>query len=240
MPTKSTSHSLTSRLVSEAFGTFALVIGVIGTALFASYSTGILGIALAAGLAVLVAAYAVGHISGGHFNPAVTVGVAAAGRMPWRDVLPYIAAQVVGGAIATTVLFGIAAAGPAGYLAEKQDAYFASNGFDELSPGGFGFLAVILAEVVLTALFLYVILHVTDPGSTTPGFAPLAIGLALTLVHLIAIPVSNASFNPARSIATALYGGVDALAQLWVFLVFPVIGGLIAGFSHRYLFRTKA
>ena len=233
-------YSLTARLVAEVFGTFTLVFGVIGTALFASQNTGWLGVAFAAGLAVLVSAYTVGHISGGHFNPAVTLGVAAAGRMPWRDVLPYLAAQVVGGLVATTLLFAISANGPEGFLARAQDAHFASNGYDALSAGGFGLVAVLLVELILTAVFLYIILGVTAPGSTTAGFAPLAIGLTLTLIHLVAIPVSNASVNPARSIATAVYGGADALGQLWVFLVFPTLGGLLAGFTYRYLFPQAA
>lgn len=233
-------YGLTQRLIAEVFGTFTLVFGVIGTALYASSNTGYLGVAFAAGLAVLAAAYTVGHISGGHFNPAVTVGAAAAGRMPWRDVLPYVGAQVVGGVLATTLLAAIAAGGPDGFLATAQEGGFASNGFDDLSPEGFGLVSVLLVEFILTALFLYVILGVTAPGSTTAGFAPLAIGLALVLVHLVAIPVSNASVNPARSIATAIYGGTDALAHLWVFLVFPVLGALLAGFTYRTLFANRA
>jgi aquaporin Z len=232
-------YPLTRRLIAEVFGTFTLVFAVIGTALYASDNTGFLGVAIAAGLAVLVAAYAVGSISGGHFNPAVTVGVAAAGRMPWRDVAPYIVAQIVGGLLATTLLFLIAANGPDGFLSAVQDAHFASNGFDNLSPDGFNLVAVILVEFILTALFLYVILNVTAPGSTTSGFAPLAIGLALLVIHLVAIPVSNASVNPARSLATAVYGGVDALAQLWVFLIIPPLGALVAGFTYRMLFGTR-
>ncbi len=232
-------YSLTQRLIAEVFGTFTLVFGVIGTALYASDNTGFLGVALAAGLAVLAAAYTVGHISGGHFNPAVTLGAAAAGRMPWRDVAPYIGAQLVGGLLATTLLYAIAANGPEGFLSGAQEGGFASTGFDNLSPDGFGLVAVILVEFLLTALFLYIILGVTAPGSTTAGFAPLAIGLALVLIHLVAIPVSNASVNPARSVATAVYGGGDALAQVWVFLVFPVLGALVAGFTYRMLFAER-
>jgi aquaporin Z len=188
----------------------------------------------------MVAAYAVGSISGGHFNPAVTLGVAAAGRMLWRDVLPYIVAQIVGGFLASTLLFAIAAGGGNGFLAKAQAAGFASNGYGAHSPGGFDLVSVILVEVILTALFLWVILNVTRPGSTTAGFAPLAIGLTLTVIHLVAIPVSNASVNPARSIATAIYGGGDALGQLWVFLVFPIVGALIAGFTYKTLFARTA
>ncbi len=229
-----TGAGLLARLVAEAFGTFVLVFSVIGTALFASGNTGYLGVAVAAGLAVLAAAYAVGHISGGHFNPAVTLGAAAAGRMPWRDVLPYIVAQILGGALATSALFfiGTGAANP-------DFGTFASNGYGELSAGGFSLVSVLLIEVILTALFLYVILSVTAPGATTAGFAPIAIGLALTVIHLVAIPVSNASVNPARSIATAIYGGGEPLMQLWVFLVAPAVGALIAGFTWKALFARS-
>jgi aquaporin Z len=233
-----TAASLPQRVTAEIFGTFLLVGGVIGTALFSSSNTGILGVALAVGLAVLAGAYAVGHISGGHFNPAVTLGAAASGRFAWKDVPYYIVAQIIGGALATTVLFVIASNGPAGLLSSIQADGFASNGFGDHSPGGFGLIAVIVTEVVLTAVFLYVILGVTDRRSAT-GFAPLAIGLTLTLLHLVAIPVSNASFNPARSIATAIYGGGDALIQLWVFIVAPIVGALIAGFTYNALFDSK-
>lgn len=230
--------SLAKRVVAELFGTFVLVLGVVGTALFSAPNTGWLGIALAVGIAVIGAAYAVGHISGGHFNPAVTLGAAASGRFAWRDVPAYVLAQILGGLLATTVLY-LVALGKPNFLAEAQAAGFASNGFDAHSPGGFGLVSVIIVEVLLTAVFLYVILGVTDRRAPS-GFAPLAIGLTLTLIHLIAIPVSGASVNPARSIASAVYGGPDALAQLWVFLLMPVIGGLIAGFTYKYLFDRKA
>ena len=230
--------TLPQRVTAEIFGTFLLVGGVIGTALFASSNTGLLGVALAVGLSVIAGAYAVGHISGGHFNPAVTLGAAASGRFAWRDVPYYVIAQIVGGALATTVLFVIASNGPEGFLASALDGGFASNGFGDHSPAGFGLWAVIVTEVVLTAVFLYVILGVTDRRAAT-GFAPLAIGLTLTLLHLVAIPVSNASFNPARSIATAIYGGGDALIQLWVFIVAPIVGALIAGFTYKVLFDSK-
>lgn len=227
--------TLTRRLGAEAFGTFVLVFGIIGTALFASANTGWLGVALAAGLTVLGSAYAVGHISGGHFNPAVSIGAAVAGRFPWRDVLPYIGAQVVGGVVATTILFAIKADAPddvAGFDA-------VSNGFAEHSPEGYGLLAVIIAEFVLTAIFVHIILGVTDRRAPS-GFAPLAIGLTLTLVHLVGIPISNASFNPARSIATAIYGGPDSLIQLWVFILVPIAGALVAGAVHRAVFDRRA
>ena len=223
--------TLVRRLGAEVFGTFVLVFGVIGTALFSSANTGWLGVSLAVGLTVIGSAYAVGHISGGHFNPAVSIGAAAAGRFAWSDVLPYIAAQVVGGVLATTILFAIRADGPAD-LGTFADV---SNGFGDHSPAGYGLVAVILAEVVLTAIFLFVILGVTDRRAPS-GFAPLAIGLTLTLIHLVAIPISNASVNPARSIATAVFGGGDSLAQLWVFIVAPIVGALIAGLAYRPLF----
>jgi aquaporin Z len=229
-------YRLGARLLAEVFGTFVLVFGVIGTALFASSNTGYLGVALAVGLAVMVSAYAVGHISGGHFNPAVTIGAAAAGRLPWKHVVPYWVAQIVGGAIASTLLFLIAAGGPKGFLKAAQAGGFASNGYGAHSPGGFDLASVIIVEVVLSAAFLYVILSVTAPGSSVGAFAPLAIGLALTMVHLVAIPVSNSSVNPARSIATAIYGGPAAQGQLWVFLLAPLVGGLIAGLTWKPLF----
>ncbi|MBX3092609.1 MAG: aquaporin Z [Cryobacterium sp.] len=235
---KATTPSLAARLIAECFGTFLLVFGVIGTALFASSNTGYLGIALAVGLTVVAGIYMVGNISGGHFNPAVSVGAATAGRLAWRDLAPYILSQILGGAIATSILVAIAAGGKAGYLAGLQDSGFASNGFGEHSPGGFGLVSVIIAEIVLTAIFVWVILGVTGPRGNA-SLAPLAIGLTLTFIHLISIPISNTSVNPARSIATAIYGGPDALIQLWVFLVAPVVGALIAGATYKYLFERK-
>ena len=238
MPDAPSPHSLLSRLIAETFGTFMLVFGVIGAALFISGKTGPLGPALAVGIAVLTAAYAVGHISGGHFNPAVSVGAAAAGRMPWKDVLPYIAAQLVGGILATVVLWLISITSSGKFTA---DFAAVSNGYGDASPDGFGLGAVIITEIVVTALFLWIILGVTAPNAhVTAGFAPLAIGLALTLFHLIAIPVDNASLNPARSIATAILGGTVPLTQLWVFIVAPIVGALLAGFTWKGLFaRSK-
>ena len=186
-----TTSSLPQRVTAELFGTFLLVSGVVGTALFAGNSVGILGIALAVGLTVVAGAYAVGHISGGHFNPAVTIGAAAAGRFAWSDVGYYVFAQIIGGALGTTFIFVLAANGPAGLLDQVMGSGFAANGFAEHSPGGFGLVAVLVTEVVLTAVFLYVILGVTDRRAAS-GFAPLAIGLTLTLIHLVAIPVSGA------------------------------------------------
>lgn len=230
--------SLTKRLIAELFGTFVLVLGVIGTALFMAPTTGPFAVAFAVGLTIIGAAYAVGHISGGHFNPAVSIGAAASGRFAWRDVAPYSIAQIIGGALATLVLFVIAANGPSGLLASAQEGGFASNGFGEHSPGGFGLVAVLVAEIVVTALFVWIILGVTDRRAPS-GFAPLAIGFALTLFHLVAIPISNASLNPARSIATAIFGGPDALIQLWVFIVAPIVGALIAGFLYKPLFDRR-
>lgn len=229
------SPSLGKRLVAEIFGTFLLVFGVIGTAMFASFNTGFVGVALAVGIAVIGGAYAVGHISGGHFNPAVTIGAAAAGRFAWADVLPYVAAQLVGGILATTIILGIRSGSTSDTVGSFGDV---SNGYDAHSPSGFNLLSVIIAELVLTAIFLYVILGVTDRRAPS-GFAPLAIGLTLTLIHLVLIPISNASVNPARSIATAIYGGPEALGQLWVFILAPIVGALIAGFTYNLLFDAK-
>jgi aquaporin Z len=237
--------TLAARLAAEAFGTFLLVLGGVGTAVFTanfpdadtnSLGVGYLGVALAFGLTVLVGVYAVGHISGGHFNPAVSLGAAVAGRMPWRDLVGYWVAQLVGGIIASSIIFAIAAGGPDGFLTNAFDTGFASNGFGDRSPGGFNLLSVIIAEVVLTAVFLYVILGATSERAA-PAFAGLAIGLSLTLIHLISIPISNTSVNPARSIAAAIYAGPDALGQVWVFIVAPLLGALIAGATYRLMFE---
>jgi aquaporin Z len=226
------SPTLVQRLVAELFGTFVLVLSVIGVAQFSSSNTGYLGVGFAAGIAVLAAAYAVGHISGGHFNPAVSIGAAAAGRFAWRDVPYYVGAQIVGGALATTILLAIRVGAPgdpfAGFTAT-------SNGYDAHSAGGFNVASVLLAELVATAIFVYVILGVTDRRAPS-GFAPLAIGLTLFVLHLVTIPISNASLNPARSIATAIYGGPESLGQLWAFIVAPIAGALIAGLTYNLLF----
>lgn len=246
MSESTTARPASSALVAEAIGTFVLVLGVIGTALFAAgygegteaanKGVGFLGVALAVGLTVVAGIYAFGPISGGHFNPAVTVGLAAAGRFPWNRTIAYIIAQVVGGAVATTVIVLIGLFGPNGWLSTAQDGGFASNGWDSLSPAGFGIGGAIVVEVLFTAVFVLVILGVTHPTRGTPAFAGLAIGLTLTLVHLATIPIDNTSVNPARSIATAIYGGPVAIGQLWVFLVFPIVGALIAGYAYRALF----
>jgi aquaporin Z len=227
---------LVARLLAEVFGTFALVLGVVGAALFVSGedTSKPLSVALAVGIAVLTAAYAVGHISGGHFNPAVTLGAAAAGRSKWADLIPYWLAQIVGGLLAALLLWLVLLAQGGEDLAARFAGV--SNGYGEASPGGFDLVPVLIVEVAVTTVFVWIILGVTAAGSTTPGFAPLAIGLTLTLFHIIAIPVSNASLNPARSIATALFGGGVPLSQLWVFLVAPLVGGLLAGITWKPLF----
>lgn len=236
-----------SRLMAEAAGTFVLVFSVVGTALFAAgfaagtggLNVGFTGVALALGLGVVVAAYAFGPVSGGHFNPAVTLGTAVAGRLSWREVPGYLLAQVVGALVASSVLAAIAAGGPDGFLQQARDNGFVSTGWGELSPGGFGLPAALLLEVVATCVFVWVILGVTSERAVV-GFAPLAIGLTLTVLALIAIPVSDASFNPARSLATAVYGGPTALGQLWMSIVAPIAGAVIAGASFRVLFaRTR-
>lgn len=219
----------TARISAEVIGTFILVFGGVGTAVLAGAHVGFLGIALAFGLTVVVGVYAFGPVSGGHFNPAITIGLATAGRFPWKDVLGYIIAQIIGGALASTLLFVIATDREGADLGN-----FASNGYGQASPDGYGLLAVILIEVTLTAVFLFVIIGTTSTRATV-AFAPLAIGLTLTLIHLIAIPVSNTSVNPARSIAAAIYGGGESLMQLWVFLIFPVVGAVIAGLLFRPL-----
>ena len=241
-----------NRLVAEALGTFLLVFGGVGTALFAAnfpadsesnpLGVGFVGVALAFGLTVVVGAYAWGPISGGHFNPAITLGLAAAGRFEWKNTIGYIIAQLIGGALGTTVIVLIGIFGTDNWLANAQDSGFASNGYGTGafgSPGGFGLGAAIIAEVLLTAIFVLIILGVTHSTRGTAALAPLAIGLTLTLIHLISIPIDNTSVNPARSIAAAIYGGPEPLSQLWVFIVFPIVGGLLAGVLHRALFEPK-
>ncbi|GAA0500902.1 aquaporin [Microbacterium aurantiacum] len=239
MSDAATTPSTATKLVAEALGTFLLVFGAIGTALVAGEVVGVLGISLAFGLTILAGIYAWGPISGGHFNPAVTVGLAAAGRFAWKDAPGYIIAQIIGGALGTTLIVLIGLFGPEGWLTAAQDGGFASNGFGGASPGGFGLGAAIIAEILFTAIFVLIILGVTHPQRGTAGFAGIAIGLTLTLIHLASIPIDNTSVNPARSIATALYGGGEALLQLWVFLVFPIVGALVAGLLHRALFEPK-
>jgi aquaporin Z len=228
------------RLWAEVFGTFWLVFGGCGSAVLAAafpqLGIGFAGVALAFGLTVVTMAYAVGHISGGHFNPAVTVGLFAGGRIPAKDVVPYVLAQVVGGIAAGAVLYVIAS-GKAGFDASASG--FASNGYGEHSPGGYSLAAAALAEVVLTAFFLIVIHGATDKKAPA-GFAPLAIGLALTLIHLISIPVTNTSVNPARSTGVAIFQGGWALGQLWLFWIAPLVGGILGGLIYRTLLQSDS
>jgi aquaporin Z len=235
--------TMAKRLTAELFGTFWLVFAGCGSAVIAATARsgafpvgiGYAGVALAFGLTVLTMAYAVGHISGGHFNPAVTLGLATAKRIAWRDVLPYIVTQVVA-AIAAASLLWVIASGTDSF--PGQAGGFASNGYADRSPGGYSLLAVAITEVLLTAFFLLVILGSTDTRAPR-GFAPLAIGLCLTLIHLVSIPVDNTSVNPARSTGPALFAGADALGQLWIFWLAPLVGGLIAGAVYARLLGSE-
>ncbi len=222
---------LGKRLAAEFVGTFWLVFGGCGSAVLAAgfpeLGIGFAGVALAFGLTVLTMAYAVGHISGGHFNPAVSVGLVVGKRFPAKDLLPYIAAQVVAGVVAAAVLYVIAS-GKAGFSTADG---FAANGFGAHSPGGYSMLACLVAEVVLTFAFLFIILGATDHRAPA-GFAPIAIGLGLTLIHLIGIPVTNLSVNPARSTGPALFAGMWAVKQLWMFWVAPIVGAALAGIAY--------
>ena len=221
------------KLVAEFVGTFWLVAAVLGSATMAAgvadVGLGWIGVSFAAGLAVLGMAYAVGGISGGHFNPAVTLGLALAGRSTWAEVIPYWIAQVVGGAVAAAVVFYVASSAP-----EAALGTFASNGVDALSPGGYPMIAGIITEIVLTAIFLIVILGSTSAAAPA-GFAPLTIGLTLAVIHFVGIPVTNASVNPARSIASAIFGGAGPLGQLWIFILAPLLGGALGGLIWKYL-----
>lgn len=230
------------KLAAEFFGTFWLVLGGCGSAVLAAafpgVGIGLLGVALAFGLTVLTMAYAVGGISGGHFNPAVSVGLATAGRFPWASVIPYIIAQVIGAIVAAGVLY-IIASGKAGFAIDPAaPGAFATNGYGAHSPGGYSMVAALVTEVVMTAFFLIIILGAT--GKSVPaGFAPIAIGLGLTLIHLISIPVTNTSVNPARSTGPALFVGGLALQQLWFFWVAPLIGGALGGLIYKGLLSDK-
>lgn len=222
------------KLSAEAFGTFWLVFGGCGSAIFAAgfpeLGIGFVGVSLAFGLTVLTMAYAVGHISGGHFNPAVSVGLAVGGRFSWSELGPYIVAQLVGAIAAAAVLFLI--------VSGKSDftsiGGFASNGYGTQSPGGYSMISALVAEIVLTAFFLLLILGATDKKAPA-GFAPIAIGLGLTLIHLISIPITNTSVNPARSMSQALFAGGDALAQVWLFWVAPIVGAVIGAVIYKTL-----
>ncbi|GHD62588.1 aquaporin Z [Jeongeupia chitinilytica] len=221
-------YPLKNRMAAEFIGTFWLVLGGCGSAVLAAafpeLGIGFAGVALAFGLTVLTMAYAIGHVSGCHLNPAVSLGLVVAGRFPAKDLVPYVIVQVLGGLAAAAVLYAIAS-GRAGF---DLAGGFASNGYGAHSPGGYGMTAALVCEIVMTAMFLFVILGATDKRAPA-GFAPIAIGLALTLIHLISIPVTNTSVNPARSTGVALFVGDWAVSQLWLFWIAPLIGAAIAG-----------
>jgi aquaporin Z len=222
------------KLSAEAIGTFWLTLGGCGSAVisaaFPQVGIGLLGVAFAFGLTVLTMAYSIGHVSGCHLNPAVTIGLAAGGRFPTNEIGAYVVAQVVGAIIGATILYLIASGAP-GFDAAKG---FAANGYGEHSPGQYGLLACFLTEVVMTMMFLFIIMGSTH-GSAPAGFAPIAIGLGLTLIHLISIPVTNTSVNPARSIGPALFAGSWAIGQLWLFIVAPIVGGALGGIIYRWV-----
>jgi aquaporin Z len=230
--------SIVKRAGAEFIGTFWLVLGGCGSAVlsaaFPALGIGFLGVALAFGLTVLTGAYAVGHISGGHFNPAVTFGLVVGGRFPARELPHYVAAQVLGAVFGAAVLFTIASGKP-GF----QVGGFASNGYGEHSPGGYSLMACLVCEIVLTAMFLFVIMGAATDKRAPPGFAPIPIGLALTLIHLISIPVTNTSVNPARSTGVALFAGGAALEQLWLFWVAPLVGGALGAVVYHAVGREK-
>jgi aquaporin Z len=230
--------SLSKRAIAEFLGTFWLVFGGCGAAVldaaFPQLGIGFVGVALAFGLTVLTMAFAIGHISGCHLNPAVSVGLVAGKRFPVSDLLPYVIAQVLGGIAGAGVLF-IIASGKAGF---SLSGGFASNGYADHSPGGYSMMACLVAEVVLTFFFLMIIMGSTDKRAPS-GFAPIAIGLGLTLIHLIGIPVTNLSVNPARSTGPAIFVGGWAIGQLWLFWVAPIVGGALAGVVYNMLFEEK-
>ncbi|MEO0698496.1 MAG: aquaporin Z [Pseudomonadota bacterium] len=225
---------MTKKLTAEFIGTFWLVFGGCGSAVLAAgfpeLGIAFVGVSLAFGLTVMTMAYAVGPISGGHFNPAVSLGLAIGGRFGWGEMIPYWIAQVLGSFTAAGALYVIASG-----VADFSAGGFASNGYGELSPGGYSVLAALVAEVVLTAMFLIVILGSTSPRAPA-GFAPIAIGMALTLIHLISIPVTNTSVNPARSTSVAFYADTAAVPQLWLFWVAPLVGAAVGAVIGNYLF----
>lgn len=227
------------RYAAEFFGTFWLVLGGCGSAMLAAsfpdVGIGLLGVSLAFGLTVLTMAFAIGHISGCHLNPAVSIGLWVGGRFPGKDLLPYIVSQVLGAIVAGGVLFLIAS-GRAGF---DVAGGFASNGYGAHSPGGYSLVAALVTEIVMTMMFLIIILGATDRRAPA-GFAPIAIGLGLTLIHLISIPVTNTSVNPARSTGVALYVGDWAIAQLWLFWVAPVIGAVIGAAVYKFVDSEKS
>ncbi len=222
------------KYAAEAIGTFWLTFGGCGSAVMAAafpeVGIGLLGVSFAFGLTVLTMAYAIGHVSGCHLNPAVTVGLAAGGRFPTNQIAPYVGAQVIGAVIGAAILYLIASGAPGFSTAGG----FAANGYADHSPGKYGLVAAFLAEFVLTMMFLFIIMGSTH-GKAPTGFAPIAIGLGLTLIHLISIPVTNTSVNPARSTGPALFAGGWAIGQLWLFWVAPLLGGVVGGFLYRWL-----
>ncbi|HDM8039433.1 TPA: aquaporin Z [Vibrio fluvialis] len=228
-----------NKYIAEMFGTFWLVLGGCGSAVLAAgfpdVGIGLLGVALAFGLTVLTMAFAIGHISGCHLNPAVTVGLWVGGRFSAKDVMPYIVFQVIGGVIAAAILYVIAS-GQASF--DVAASGFAANGFGDHSPGGYSLTAALVSEVVMTAMFLLVIMGATD-NRAPQGFAPIAIGLCLTLIHLISIPVTNTSVNPARSTAVALFVGDWAISQLWLFWLAPIVGGALGALIYRSLLAEQ-
>ena len=234
------------RLSAEFIGTLWLVLGGCGSAVLAAnfggdgnpLGIGLLGVSLAFGLTVLTGAYALGHISGGHFNPAVSFGLWAGGRFPAKDLAPYMVAQTLGAIAAGFLLFQIASGRPDFVIDPTAAGAFASNGFDTLSPGGYSAAAAFLCEVIMTAFFLVIILGATHRNAPA-GFAPIAIGLGLTLIHLISIPVTNTSVNPVRSTGVALFAGSGAIGQLWLFWLAPILGGLIGGFLYKWLGQDR-
>ena len=239
-PPTTTDVRLGAKLGAEFLGTFGLVFGGCGSAVLAAkflsddgvqLGIGFVGVALAFGLTVLTGAYAFGHVSGGHFNPAVTVGLGVARRFSWSQVAPYVITQIVAATAAGGVLFVVATGRAGATAASVREAGFATNGYGAHSPGGYGLGAALLTEIVLTAAFLYVILGATDDRAPK-GFAPIAIGLGLTLIHLISIPVTNTSVNPARTLGVAFYEGGDALVQVWLFILAPLVGAVIAGATY--------
>lgn len=237
---------LLQRMGAEAAGTFILVFGVVGAAILSSdfddgaggLNVGFLGVALALGLAATVGGYAFASTSGAHFNPAVTIGLAVGGRFSWRSVPPYVGAQALGGLAAASVVAGISAGGPGGYFTNARASGFASTGWDALSPGGFALGSAFLAETAATAVLTLVVLGSTRRGSAGP-LAPLAIGLTLTVVAVVAIPISNGSFNPARSFATAVWGGALPMGQLWMSVLAPTLGAVIAGVASKSLLPDR-
>lgn len=245
-PAPQTESTMAAKIAAELIGTLWLVLGGCGSAVFAAkqitdadgltfqVGIGYLGVALAFGLTVVTGAYAFGHISGGHFNPAVSLGAAVAGRLPWAHFGIYAVTQVIGGLIGGALIYAIAV-GKDGFDATGN---MAANGYGAHSPDGYSLAAVMLTEVVLTAVFLWVILRTTSDKAPA-GFAPLAIGLTLALIHLISIPISNTSVNPARSTAVAFFNGDGAPSQLWLFWVAPLIGAAIAGATDKLLFTTE-